>query len=233
MQESDFRPAKDFALKYGVKAVVYGGPGSGKSPICIETATRPAVCITEPGFLSLRKSTAPTWPAFNPARFEEFILWGTSSVEAKNYDTFIIDSISQSCETCVDQELGGKTSGGNEQHGLRAYGKMARIMMEHLFKLYFLPEKHIILIAKLQNYEINNAIYKRPYFPGKELPVRVPHLYDLVICLGSYNIPGVVPSPTKAFRCFEQFDMMARDRSGNLLEYEPPNITHIIQKCLK
>lgn len=229
---SDFRPAREFALQFGVKAVVYGGPGSGKTPICSVTAPRACLVITEPGMLSMRKSDVPTFPAFNSTRFEEFVTWGTSSTEARNFDSFVIDSISQAAERKVDEELGTKTSAGNEQHGQRAYGKMSRFIMEQLNKLYFLPQKHIILITKLQNFELNGVMYKRPYFPGRELPVRVPHLFDLVTCLGDWNIPGVMPSPTKAFRTKEQFDMMGRDRSGNLLEYEPPNMSQLIAKCM-
>jgi hypothetical protein len=106
-------------------------------------------------------------------------------------------------------------------------------MMDHLFKLYFLQNKHIILVTKMQNFQINDMIYRRPYFAGQELPIRVPHLFDEVLQLGMFNVPGVVPAPTRAFRCVEQFDTMARDRSGNLVEYEPPNITSLIAKCLK
>lgn len=229
---SDFKPAKEFALQFGIKAVVFGGPGSGKTPICSTTAPRACVCMTEPGFMSMRKSNVPTFPAFNSIRFEEFVAWGTQSTEAKNFDTFVIDSISQAAEKKVDEELGSTTKGGNEAHGMRAYGKMARFMMEQLNKLYFLPQKHIILVTKLQKLEQNGVVYNRPYFPGRELPVRVPHLFDLVTCLGDWNIPGVVPSPTKAFRTKETYDHMGRDRSGNLAEYEPPDLSQIFAKAM-
>src|SRR5262249_44253595 len=152
------------------------------------------ICMTEPGFLSLRKSSVPTWQAYTSVKFEEFITWGTTSAEAKNFNTFIIDSISQAAEKKVDEELGGVTKMGNEQHGQRAYGKMSRWVMEQLNKLYFLQEKNIMLIAKLQHYETESGSYKRPYFPGRELPVRVPHLFDEVLHLGDFNIPGVTPS---------------------------------------
>lgn len=232
MNMHSFRPAREFALQFGVKAIVFGGPGSGKTPIIAGTSPRPCICMTEPGFLSLRKSDIPTFPAFNSIAFEEFITWGTTSAEAKNFDTFIIDSISQAAEKKVDEELGGSSKMGNEVHGQRAYGKMSRWMMEQLNKIYFLQQKHIMLIAKLQNFEANGGYYKRPYFPGRELPVRVPHLFDEVLHLGDFNIPGVTPSPTKAFRCREAFDGMARDRSGNLQEYEPPDVAKVIAKCV-
>lgn len=179
----------------------------------------------------MRKSNVPTFPAFNSQRLEEFVTWGTQSTEARNFDTFVIDSISQAAEKKVDEELGTTTKGGNEQHGQRAYGRMSRFIMEQLNKLYFLPAKHIILITKLQKFELNGVFYNRPYFPGRELPVRVPHLFDLVTCLGDWAIPNV-PGIHKAFRTKEQFDQMGRDRSGNLLEYEPPDMSRLIAKCM-
>lgn len=233
MNEADLRPARDFALQFGVKSVVYGKPGSAKTPVTVNTSPRPVLLASEPGMLTLKKSVCPTWPAFTPAKVDEFMLWFTSSHEAKNYDTLVWDSTSQSAEAYVAAELGTSTKGGNEQHGQRAYGKMSRWMMEHLMKLYFMPQKHIVLITKLNAAEINGAIYHRPYFPGKELNVRVPHLFDLVTVLGDWNIPGVLPSPTKAFRCREAFDYMARDRSGNLQEYEPPVMSQLFKKCMQ
>ena len=232
MNMSDLRPAHEFALQYGVKAVIYGGPGSAKTPVCITTAPSPVALMSEPGFLSIRKSTVLTYPAFNSGKVDEFMLWFCGSQEAKNFQTLVWDSVSQSHEQRVEEELGGTSKAGNEAHGQRAYGKANRWMMEHLFKLYFLKDKHIILITKMQNFELNGMIYKRPYFAGRELPIRVPHLFDEVLQLGDFAVPGVTPSPTKAFRCKEQFDLMARDRSGNLSDYEPPNIASLITKCL-
>lgn len=228
--QSDFRPAHEFALNFGVKAVVYGPPGGGKTPVCANTVPRPVVVMSEPGFLSMRKSSVPTYPAFTPDKIDGFMAWAKGSTEAKNFDTFVFDSWSQSCEKKVEAELGGSSKAGNEQHGMRAYGKMARWAMEHLNDLYFMPQKHIVLICKQQAFELNDMIYFRPYFPGRELPVRVPHLFDLVTRLGTWNVPGV--GETRAFRTKEQFDQMGRDRSGVLAEYEPPDMGAIIKKIM-
>ena len=236
MNQSDLRPARDFALQFGVKAIVYGGPGSGKTPVSLDTSPRPVALMSEPGFLSVRKSTVPTYPAFNSTKVDEFMRWFLGSHEAKNFDTLVWDSVSQAHEKRVEEELGTSTKGGNEQHGMRAYGVANRWAYKHLTDLYFLPNKHIILIAKLQRFEVNDAIYNRPYFAGKELPVRVPHLFDEILMLGKYNIPGVQTQPgesgTQAFRTKESFDTMARDRSGMLQEFEPPNLSKIIAKCV-
>lgn len=232
MDMSHLRPAHEFAINFGVKAAIYGPAGSGKTPICGNTAPRPLLLVSEPGMLTMKKSTTPTYPAFTPLKLEEFFQWFFNSAETKNFDTLIWDSTSQSAEQLVDHELGGTSKGGNQKHGQQAYGAMSRKMMEYLNKLYFMQQKHIVLITKHVIVDQMGSQYCRPYFPGRELNVRVPHLFDLVMRLGDYNIPGVVPSPTKAFRCRESFEMMARDRSGNLNEYEPPNLEHIFKKCL-
>lgn len=235
MNINDIKPACEFAQNFGVKAVIYGKAGAAKTPIALNTAPKPLLLLSEPGLLSVKKSTAATFPAFNPARVDEFFAWWLGSREADRFDSLIWDSVSQSAERKVEEELGVGSKAGNEAHGMRAYGNMSRWMMGHLGKLYFQPNKHIFLICKMQNLEVNGMIYRRPYFPGKELPVRVPHLFDYILELGDFNVPGVTPSPTKAFRTKEAYDAMARARSDDpakWAEYEPPNLTKFIAKAM-
>lgn len=230
MQQSDLRPAREFALQFGVKAVVTGKPGAGKTPVAAKTSPRPLLLASEPGMLTLRDSNCPTYTAFNPAKVDEFMLWFKGSHEAKNFDTLIWDSASEAAEKFIQAEMGGTSKAGNEQHGMRVYGKMARWMYGHLTDLYYMPQKHIVLIAKMERLDVNGMIYHRPYFPGKQLPVQVPHLFDLVTILGDWNIPG--HGDAKAFRTKETFDYMGRDRSGRLAEYEPPDVSKIIAKAM-
>lgn len=215
-----------------MKGVIFGKPGSGKTPVAAKTSPRPILLASEPGMLTLRDSTCPTYTAFNPAKVDEFMTWFKMSNEAKNYDTLIWDSASEAAEKYITTEMGSGTSkAGNEQHGMRIYGKMARWMYDHLSSLYYMPQKHIVLIAKMERFEVNGMIYHRPYFPGKQLPVQVPHLFDLVTVLGDWNVPGL-QGETKAFRTKESFDYMGRDRSGRLGEYEPPDLSKIIAKVM-
>lgn len=230
MQQSDLVPARTFAQQFGVKAVVYGGPGRGKTPICVKTAPNPVLVLSEPGALTLKDCDVPTWPAFNWSRVKEFFDWLSRSAEAKAFDTVIWDSASQGAEITLAEELAKGSRSGGASHGLKAHGDMARNMMDILTGLYFMTGKHVILICKQQAFEANGSIYYRPYFPGKELPMKIPHLYDLVMRLDKFNIPGLA-QPAIAFRTAEAFESMGRDRSGQLAEFEPPNIAAIIQKC--
>lgn len=223
MNLASLRPAKDFALNYGVKAIVYGPPGSAKTPL-INTAPRPVLLACEPGLLSMRGSNVPTWQGFTPAAIDDFFKWFFHSAETKNFDTLAIDSTSQMASIYLqDAEKTNK-------HGLAAYGEMARRTMEHLNALYYTQYKHTYLIAKQELHTEGGFVIKRPYYPGKQLPVDLPHLYDAILQLDIQNVPG--QGQTRAFRCRQSIDVVARNRTGTLDEFEPPDIGYIYRKAM-
>lgn len=235
MQLKDLKPASAFAMRFGVKAIVYGRAGTGKTPI-INTAPRPVIAAIEPGFGSMRNSSIPTFDASTPDKFSEFITWLVSSHEAKQFDTVGVDSLSQAAENIL---LEVEEMGNNKRHpkhnnkfsnGLAAYGEMARRMMEICNTLFYLPEKHCYLIAKLAHYEQGGMIKLRPKFPGQDLNDKVPHLFDEILFLDKCNIPGV--GTQLAFRTASTVDVLARDRSGALAELEPPDFGAIVRKCM-
>lgn len=230
MDQRNLRPARDFANQFGVKAIIYGAPGSGKTPI-INTCPRPLLLACEPGLLSMRNSTVPTYTAYDAAAIDEFFKWFFNSAEVKNFDTICVDSISQVADTYLQAALNGKSKAGNKMHGLAAYGDMVTRTMEHLRSLYFTMQKHTYLICKEGMLDDGNGIKtRRPYFPGQQLLVEVPHLFDEILHLGIHNIPSI--GQHKAFRCNASIDTLARDRTGVLSEFEPPDFGKLIQKAM-
>lgn len=225
MQMSNLKPASELAQRFGVKALAYGPPGTGKTPL-IKTAPRPVLCVVEPGMLSMRDATnIPAWDAYTPERIDEFFKWLFESREAANFDTVGIDSVSQLAEIILTQEL------NRNKDGRKAYGEMSRRVMDIINKLYYLPQKHIYLIAKQVTADENGVAMKRPYFPGQDLNVKVPHLYDEILHIAEANIPGMA-KPVVAIRALPTFGIMARDRSGRLAELEPPNLGEVFKKCM-
>lgn len=225
MQMSNLKPASELAQRFGVKALAYGPPGTGKTPL-IKTAPRPVLCVVEPGMLSMRDATnIPAWDAYTPERIDEFFKWLFESREAANFDTVGIDSVSQLAEIILTQEL------NRNKDGRKAYGEMSRRVMDIINKLYYLPQKHIYLIAKQVTADENGVATKRPYFPGQDLNVKVPHLYDEILHIAEANIPGMV-KPVVAIRALPTFGIMARDRSGRLAELESPNLGEVFKKCM-
>jgi hypothetical protein len=224
MNQSDLRPAGQFASAYGFKSVVYGPPGGGKTPI-INTAPRPVLLACEPGLLSMRGSKVPTYAADTGAKIDDFFKWAFHSAETKNFDTIAVDSVSQMAEIYLQEAIKTK------KHGLQAYGDMAKNVMDHLRGLYFLQNKHTYLIAKEQIVIESGMSVRRPYFPGQQLPTEVPHLFDAILHLAKHNVPSV--GQVVSFLCAQQIDTMARDRSGRLSEYEQPNFGDLVRKAFQ
>lgn len=224
MKMSDLRPAKDFAVQYGMKAIIYGPPGSGKTPV-VNTSPRPVLLACEPGLLSMRNSNVPTYCGYTAREIDDFFSWVFNSTESKNFDTIAIDSITQMAEHYLIQAE--KTN----KHGLAAYGEMSNRTMAQLDGLYFTKYKHTYLICKEAATEANRIMVRKPYFPGRELPIKVPHRYDAILRLATHNVPG--RGTIKAFRCVGSIDEDARDRTGSLAEFEPPDFGLLVQKAMQ
>lgn len=238
MQMNHLKPAGSLSLKYGVKALLYGKPGSGKTPM-LNTAPRPVMLATEPGLLSMRNSTIPTWDAYTPARIDEFFEWFTKSAEAKNFDTLGVDSGSQMAETYLSEEL------VKNKDGRAAYGKLSLRFMKWADELFFMPNKHIVMICKMMRAEVGKQVIaegnaftvemvyqSQPYFPGQDLNVKMPHRYDEILYVDEARVPGQ-PKPVQAIRTKGTAEILARDRSGNLSELEPPNLTELFAKAMR
>ena len=205
MRAVELKPASAFAENYGAKALCYGAPGTGKTPLC-NTAPRPVLCCVEPGMLSMRGSNVPTWQAFTVKAIDEFFEWLLKSNETKNYDTVCIDSLSQMAEIILLEEM------SRHKDGRKVYGEMSSKVMRHLTNLYFIPQKHTYLICKQATTDEGGIRQHRPYFPGQELNVKVPHMYDIILHVGVHNIPGY--GQHRAFRTQGTLEAIARDRSG-------------------
>lgn len=230
MDIRDLRAAGEHAQNFGVKAIVFGPAGGGKTPI-LNTATRPVLLATEAGLLSMRGSTIPTYEAYTSQRIDEFFKWFFNSTETKNFDTLGIDSGSQMADIYLNAALKGTSKSGNKKHGMAAYGEMATDTMEHLRTLFYTRYKHVYLICKEQIADVDFQSLRRPYFPGQVLPVDVPHLYDFILRLAKTNIPGVVGEQL-AFQCVGTMNIMARNRTGNLNDFEPPHFGKLVEKAM-
>jgi hypothetical protein len=236
MNINDLKPAGQLIRKYGVKAIIYGQPGTTKTPM-INTAPRPVLLATEPGLLSMKGSTVPTWEAFTIERIADFFKWFTESKEASQFDTLAIDSGSQLAEISLTYHL------ERNKDGRKAYGELSIEVMKWFDALYYMQQKHILLICKQMAAEVGKQVVKngggfsvemvyqaQPYFPGKDLNIKVPHRYDEILHVSKVNIPGA--GEQIAIRSKGTAEILARDRSGMLAELEPANLTNLFNKCM-
>src|ERR1019366_690590 len=172
----------------------------------------------------MRGSNVPTWQGYTPETINAFFEWFFKSDETKNFDTLAIDSTTYMAQIYLQSAL--KTN----KHGLAAYGEMATETLKHLNTLYYTKNKHTYLIAQQEIINENGVTIRRPYYPGRQLPIELPHKYDQILQLDIQNVPGV--GQVKAFRCVGSIDVLARDRTGMLAEFEPPDFSAIIRKAM-
>lgn len=238
MNLKDLKPAGQLMQRFGVKSILYGKPGTGKTPM-INTAPRPLLLACEAGLKSMSQSTVPTFEGFTPEAVDEFFKWFFGSNEAAQFDTLAIDSGSQLAENILTREL------KKQKDGRKAYGELSINVMEHFNKLYFLPQKHIVVICKQMQQEVGKTVVQQggafvvemtyqaqPYFPGQDLNIKVPHLFDEILHASYVQMPGMT-KPVCAIRTSPTSEILARDRSGMLAELEPPDLTALFNKAMQ
>lgn len=225
MNIKDLKPADYYAALTGVKMLGYGPAGGGKTP-AIATAPRPVMCAVESGMLSMKGVMhVPVFYANTYPLIKEFFEWVLKSNEVKAFDTIAVDSVSQMAEIVLNYHL------NRNKDGRKAYGEMSRDMMEWLEGIYYMKQKHAYIIAKQEIGEEEGIQTKRAYFPGQELKIKVPHLYDIIAHISMVTVPGVA-TPQRAIRTKPAFGVMARDRSHTLAEFEPLDLTAVFNKVM-
>lgn len=236
MNLKDLKPLSAISRNNGVKLLAYGDAGSGKTPLIL-TAPRPVVLVCENGAMSVRNSNIPCWVGDTVERIDEFFKWFAESSETKNFDTLCIDSVSQMAEIYLDRE---KTL---SKDGRRQYGQMIDKVMPHINAAYYKQNMHLYMIGKMTNLEVgqklvreNNMMVvqpimqKQPMFSGQTLGQRIKHLMDEILYVGKFTPQGYAEQT--AFLCKGSNETYyARDRSGNLSEAEPADLTALFKKC--
>jgi len=213
----------NLAESSGVKAIIYGAPGCGKTPL-VSTASNALYVAIERGQISLKGTSVPAIEAYTLESFYQFFEWFDKSSEARQYDTIFIDSISHLCSLILEEELSKTSKGGAKVNGQAAYGEMASRFLKAMNKLYAVKDKNIIMLA--QQDEKTDRV--KPFFHGNEINVRIPHLFDGVFHLGMHNVPEVGERYSLQMR--ETPDTFARCRFNVAADYEAANLDYLLNK---
>ena len=91
------RSTKNFGRDAGVKVLVYGRPGAGKTRLCA-TAPSPIILSAESGLLSLADEDIPVQTITSIDDLNEVYAWLLGSEEAKDFKTVCLDSVSEIAE---------------------------------------------------------------------------------------------------------------------------------------
>lgn len=207
----------------GIKLVLYGASGSGKT-VMSAGAPNPFFISAEKGMLSLADQDIP----YTEVKTLKSMGEAYSYVAKSDYDTIVIDSLSEVTQSCLDQFK--KTMISESKTGKidarQAYGKIAESIGNLIRNFRDLDGKNVIFIAKERRMvdELSNEVTFEAYLPGQVLPFDLPYLVDEVFCLQMNR---------KAERFIQtagDFKRICKDRSGTLSNPEQPDFNVIFDK---
>jgi energy-coupling factor transporter ATP-binding protein EcfA2 len=232
------KSSQDLAIQNGVKILVYGKAGFGKTSL-VATAPTPLLISAESGLLSLREENLNRMfgednpdvtyniPVIEVTTLEQLIEaynWCCTNPDAKQFETICLDSITEIAEKILaNAKLQVKDP-------RQAYGELIEKMIDTIKKFRDIKGFHVYMSCKQEfaKDEASGTTSYVPSMPGSKLGQQIPYLFDEVFNL---NI-GKLEDGTdyRYLRTQPDFQYEAKDRSGSLEMIEMPDLTYIINK---
>ena len=206
----------------GVKVLVYGQSGSGKTSL-IKTLPAPLVLSAEGGLLSIADADVPFIEVSSMDTLKEAYQWVLNADEAKHFQSIALDSISEIAEVVLNFEK------KNTKDPRAAYGAMQEQMGDIIRGFRDLPGKNVYFSAKLEKTqdEMGRVLYA-PSMPGNKVGQSLPYFFDEVLALRvERDADG---NSQRALMCESDGLWQAKDRSGKLSAWEAPDLGEIIKK---
>lgn len=211
-----------------INCLVYGEAGVGKTYMC-KTAPSPLILSAEGGMLTLKNHSVPVVEITDRSSLNDVYAWLQTSKEASKYKTICIDSLSEIAEVLLSEEK------QEVKDPRQAYGVMSDLMTETIRGFRDLP-LNSYFTAKTRKIvdELTGRISYMPSVPGQALLNSLPYFFDEVFVLQFGLTPKTKDKSKRTkFRFLKttgDSQYIAKDRSGNLLEKEKPDLTYIFNK---
>ncbi len=211
----------------GIKALVYGNAGAGKTTLCASLAEfSPVIISAESGLLSLRHVDIPVIEVSNIGDVQDAYRFLTESEEAKGFQTVCLDSLSEIAEVCLSAHK------ATTKDPRQAYGALQEDMIQLVRAFRDLPGRHVYMSAKMERTkdEATGSMIYAPAMPGAKLGQQIPYLFDEVFVLRNERDPD--GNDARALQTVGDYQYSAKDRSGALDRYESPDLGAVIRKIL-
>lgn len=236
----NFTTAQQASQSSGVKCLVYGGSGGGKT-VLMATAPMPVMISAEAGALSLRQANLerlfgvgnpsitynmPMIVISNVNDLADAYRWCNESNESRQFGTIGMDSISEIMEQILNNAK------RQVKDPRQAYGELIEKGQTMVRMFRDIPDKNVVISAKMEPIkdEMTGVVKYGPSVPGSKLGPSLPYFFDEVFRL------GIGQQPTgEQYRFLQtQPDLQyeAKDRSGALAPVEFPHLGAIFAKIL-
>lgn len=209
----------------GVKIMVYGQAGAGKTMLSNTTGGNPLIISAEAGLLSLRDTDLTVAEVSSYDDLMEVYKFVANDPQAQNFDWICLDSISEIAEVILNKAK--KESKDPRQ----AYGALSEQMQDLIRAFRDLP-KNVYMSAKMekqQDQDTGRMLYQ-PSAPGAKVGQALPYFFDEVFVLRVEK--NEVGELERMLQTQPDFNYIAKDRSGALSMFEPPSLAAIANKIL-
>ncbi len=218
----DFITPAQAAQDRGIKATVYGHPGSGKTCLSRTTGGPTLLISAEAGLLSIKDAKGIA--VFEVTSLEQV----TDALKhlvthPDQFEWVILDSISEICERILESELKAT------KDPRKAYGEMANKSISLIKAFRDLP-MNVVFTAKLDRDkdDATGAMLYTPGAPGRQVSAQLPYYVDLVLALRV--IPNQEGALERWLQTGQDGQWIAKDRSGKLDLWEIPNLKAVAEK---
>ena len=217
----NLKSTKGVAVDGGVKVLVYGGAGAGKTTL-IGTLPEPIIISAEAGLLSLADLDIPYIEVKDMASLREAYSF-VSSEESAGFRSVAIDSISEIAEVVLNAEK------KQTKDPRQAYGALQEQMTDLIRAFRDLTGKNVYMSAKMEKQtDESGRILYGPSMPGNKLAQMLPYFFDEVLALRvEKDDEG---KSQRALMCDSDGLWSAKDRSGKLEAYESADLGLLINK---
>ena len=218
----NLKSTKGVAVDGGVKVLVYGGAGAGKTTL-IGTLPDPIIISAEAGLLSLADLDIPYIEVTDMASLREAYSFVANSKDAERFRSVAIDSISEIAEVVLNAEK------KQTKDPRQAYGALQEQMTDLVRAFRDLSGKNVYMSAKMEKQQDESGrILYGPSMPGNKLAQMLPYFFDEVLALRvEKDDEG---KSQRALMCDSDGLWSAKDRSGKLDAWEQADLSYIINK---
>lgn len=207
----------------GIKCLVHGPAGAGKTTLCSTTGEPTIIISAEAGLLSLRKFDIPVIEVKTLEQLYEAYQY-VAGPEGNGFSWVCLDSISEIAEVVLNYEK------KNAKDPRQAYGALAEKMTDLVRAFRDLPGKNVLFLCKQEKVkdEQTGAMLYSPSMPGNQLKNGIEYFFDE--CLALRVEKDAEGNPTRWLQAQRDFNYSAKDRSGALDMFEEPSMAAIAAK---